>query len=486
MKSPAGSPGKKKFNSTLFRVFPHVSNGAIEPMIVNPDAGSPEDMLGEWMVEVDMLDHCGDNNATILGGILTADSQGGKPGWLCNDGSIVQDWYSPLQTAVLALNSKIREAAALKQGRLPTGIPARWERWIDLDFFRCRCTFTTNLADPTYNGQENKRYSPIGMSVILIKGLLYVEDGVSLEEPVLAVMPVRRSSRTDFLNNCTTPHFPNKPVSEQNNKVGDFLSPEGYMLNLTAHQGSKKTEYSLSMSPEQLSLPESYIIQQHKSWDDILREATVENVIEALMESYGPEAVDFAFRGHRNYERFIPAEAVGASSGISDWRNTKETISEIAEGRHPLQKQQQQHQQQTYRAQVQLPGSTYNNVHAGPVDAYNADESLPDVTFEGEEYDIPFDNEPEPTHVAPPRVAPPAAPRVSPPAQPVAPSTTVAKPAFNAPSVPKPAGLPPPMAPKPGLPVVVPTAEQTEELKAALSRRNTASNKLDLKKFSEI
>ena len=337
-------------------------------------------------------------------------------------------------------------------------MPQTWQKWMDWQFKRARCSWGDNAKT-------------------LIQVLCYHENGKDLLNEAGAVewrrcvFFVTSSAVPDFLRAITTKYNAAAPLTPANCEMGDFITcAGGHAMSLRAKPPIKESDrlgYALVLDREPSPLDPTNTSLLWQPWDQVLRNATVESVIRELIESYGPEAVDFGLRDSSIYSRFIPEEIKNSGTHIQKTENLKTLKDKLKAGHHPLQLAAQAaapatHPQQAHTAPPPAPTQGYQAPPAPPQAPGTPPApvaALPAPTFvSGVPAPLHQGVPPAPVTSVAVHAPAPVAPPVAPITAPVPPTTTAPSPV--SPTAPTPPGASvaptPPVAsapPKPPAPV---------------------------------
>jgi hypothetical protein len=384
-------PEAPVYNKTLIKILPSIAEDgvALEDMVMYPDETSPQDKMGDWLVSADVLKGCGTTNASILGGTYgyseagelqdEADpSKGAKLGWLDRQGRAVSYYMSPLQRVVRNIYIKLLEAKELLNVKVQPDVPAKWLKWLNMDCASCSCSNKSPLGNDfiSADGRPISLSGP-GIREVMVRCIVYQENGVKLDTPELGVLIIPRNAVTAFLRNLLRPAQMISMDEEgiatfENNKFGN-IGLGGNLVVLTAYtqinaaQGSTKVEYTLEDSGLACPISLDYLKQVYRTWDEILLPAAIEDVLETLVKVYSPEAVDFALRNVKQYSPYLEylngdTPVIGTSENISDPVYGAKDM--VAKGVHPLQRNNQQVPGHNTTQTSTMPPPTYTDPNA--------------------------------------------------------------------------------------------------------------------------
>jgi hypothetical protein len=167
----------------------------------------------------------------------------------------------------------------------------------------------------------------------LLQGMCYENNGqikqnqgtVEWVQPIVFGIPV--SAQEDFFEQITTRHNPDATLGPENNRFGDFCSPDhGRMLEVykrTKGEGNKKkTEYRIRPG-NSVPVAADHMAGLWMDWDKLIHIPTIEESIGQLIESFDGVAVDYALR-ESSYHDYVPEEFRGSSDNIMNADNIQD------------------------------------------------------------------------------------------------------------------------------------------------------------------
>jgi hypothetical protein len=288
----------KDKNSTVIRMLPALDENGNEDITLNPEGSSDciEEALGQAFVSLEICSFFKGGRHTFISSILPED----------RNGNAAPGGDSPARKFMRRIRYKLWEQTTRKSKGHKLDVPEHWLAWYEKDIVNEPLVqYAIQCSAREINGEvrTDMKKKPVWVypSIFLIPSSAFKTFGPKITE------------RRD----------PTKPLSLQNNRFGDFCSVKGgHMLRLVKYQNpqSKSTKggtvYDLLLDdpcPMELENVKSIV----KPWDEILNIPTVEDVIEILMNTFEPMALDYAYR-NTPYQKYLDPSIIGLAADMEE------------------------------------------------------------------------------------------------------------------------------------------------------------------------
>lgn len=160
---------------------------------------------------------------------------------------------------------------------------------------------------------------------LYVQCMAKIVDGIPMEsetgytEP--SVMVLSKAATEAFLKQACERELPNEPLGLDNNKLGDFYSPDnGCLLEIYRSDSGGEEEfptYNVRKSSRREPLPSDKIAKWFRPWDDILRPLTPEEQIAELCGILPDTLVAAAVRDS-DWGAYVPEDVVERTLKILD------------------------------------------------------------------------------------------------------------------------------------------------------------------------
>jgi len=335
-KHPAWNVGSK--GHCVFRVFPGVAEGGVMTPQIVPVDGEPAEGLGDSFAELEVVSFLGKDKLTFITQPSDVD--------LTEFVSPCRMFYNVLEDFI----EKETNKATSKEGF--SDALTVWKPWF---------AFKGIASLPSVN--------------MLLQGILVEHGGVPCTNKKGAVCPkypvvlYMSKSATDYMESkLTTKLVANEDISADNSEMGDITSlDKGSCIKISSYENAeKRTRYKVERltdtqgNPLISKLDPNMVLSHFKPWEELLDIQSAAWQINKLVEQFGPEAVDYAFREDALYGPMLPKEVAGTYARTFESDTPQQTISmsKQADIKVPVFTQQPVVQQPTQTAATQGPALT--------------------------------------------------------------------------------------------------------------------------------